>query len=154
MSMIGFAQRDRRRWLRHEVEWSNGPSCPSLSLTLLAELAWMARKPFGWLALQHTVFLSSGAFRCLIGNYILCFPCCVTFYIYISSVLSVLSNPVCFPCCTVSIPVMAQGFAELTLLFMSLPTSPYKKLTFYWYPCPCIEISCQQFLILSPVFAL
>lgn len=70
-------------------------------------------------------------------------PLLCDLYIYIWSVLSALSNPMFFPCFTVSIPVMAQGFAELTLLLMSLPTSPHKKLIFYWYPCPCIILSPQ-----------
>ncbi len=41
------------------------------------------------------------------------------------------SNPMFFPCCTVSIPVIAQGFAELTLLLFSFLTSPYRTLTFH-----------------------
>lgn len=56
------------------------------------------------------------------------------------------------PCCTVSIPVIAQGFAELTLLLFFLLTSPYRNSTFPQCPFPCFKISCQQFLILPPLF--
>lgn len=137
--------------------WSWHPYNLWLSLSLLAELARMAKMPFGWLVFQYTLyyFLSPQAYRLPIGNAILwisCFPCCVTFNIYMWSVLSALSNPMFFPCCTVCIPVIAQGFAELTLLLFFLLTSPYRNLTFYQCPTPCIKIACQHFPFRSPLF--
>lgn len=56
-------------------------------------------------------------------------PCCVTFYIYIQSVLSALSNPMFFPWCTVPKPVIAKGSAELTRRLFSLLTSPYGNIS-------------------------
>lgn len=60
------------------------------------------------------------------------------------------SNPMFFPCCTVSIPVIAQGFAELTLLLFSLLTSPYRKLTFHGVLClaPRFPVSIFSFGLL------
>lgn len=113
-------------WLRYEIEWYmffSSTTCPfdiwHWHGHYFTELARIASRG---LAFQHKVFLSSLACCLSVGNYILwisCFPRCVTFYIYIWSVLSALSNPMFFPSCTFPIPVTAQGFAELTLLLFS-----------------------------------
>lgn len=156
MRTMGLIQRDHKTWVKlwkRIKQLFRGPAHPFairfwhpynlwLSLPFLAELAGV---PFGQLAFQHTLFLSPQACCLPIGNYIL-WASSLTFYIYIWSVLSALSNPMFLPRCTVPLLVIAQGFAELTLLLFSVPTSPHRSLTFQWCPFSYIKISCQRFV--------